>query len=64
MTKRSFEPGYVTTEEYVRAVLHIFGQHDDADDPRLVGKLASRILRALPEWEAKIKRSALPIWER
>ncbi len=41
---------YIATEHYVRGVLRTLGQPDDADDPRLVGRLASKILRALPDW--------------
>lgn len=41
---------YVATEEYVRGVLRIMGQPDDADNPRLVGRIVSKILRALLVW--------------
>ena len=41
---------YKTTEAYVRDVLRIMGQPEDAADPLLVGRIASKIIRALPVW--------------
>lgn len=40
---------YVEAENFVRDALRCMGQHEDADNPKLVGRVVSKILRALPQ---------------
>lgn len=41
---------YVLTERYVRDAFRVAGQNEDADDPRLVGRITSRIIGLLDVW--------------
>ena len=41
---------YVATERYVQSVLRLMGQSEDADNPMLVGRITSKIIRAFPIW--------------
>ncbi len=50
---------YSAIEEHVRDVLRIMGQYEDADDPRLVGRLASQIIQVLVEGTRRDSRLRL-----
>lgn len=41
---------YLSTENYVRHMLRVMGQGEDAHNPRLVGRVVSKIIEAFPIW--------------
>ena len=50
---------YFAAEEHVRRALCLMGQYEDADDPRLVGRLSSQIIKILVEGARRDSRLRL-----